>query len=112
MSGVKLVTLLGTALVGLGIARSLYDQGMRARGLEDAIFKALLKSRPTGLLGYKDEASRWARLVGRWPAGRLRAALRSALEADQALKSTTISDERGVLTDLVLRIGVRSAEAA
>jgi hypothetical protein len=48
----------------------------------------------------------------RWPARRIGTALRAALEADQALKSTTISDERGVLTDLVLRIGVRSAEAA
>jgi DNA polymerase-3 subunit delta len=112
MSGVKLVTLLGTALVGLGVARGLYDKGMRGRALEDAIFKALLKNRPTGLLGYRDEASRWSRLVSRWPAGRLGAALKDALEADQALKTTTISDERGVLTDLVLRIGVRSAEAA
>jgi hypothetical protein len=42
----------------------------------------------------------------------VRAALRAALEADQALKSTTLSDERGVLTDLVLRLGLRAAEEA
>jgi hypothetical protein len=63
-------------------------------------------------MGYREEAARWSRVVGRWPARRIRAALNVALEADQALKSTTISGERGVLTDLVLRIGVRSAEAA
>jgi hypothetical protein len=112
MSGVKLVTLLGTTLVGLGIARTLYDKGLRGRSLEDGIFRALLKNRPTGLLGYKEEAARWSQLMARWTGARIRSALTAALKADQALKSTTISDERGVLTDLILGIGVRAAEAA
>ena len=78
-----------------------------ARSLEDAVFKSLLK-RP---------ALRSARLQGGGgplePLGpevarpRIRAALRAARDTDQALKNTTISDERGVLTDLVLRIGIR-----
>jgi DNA polymerase-3 subunit delta len=106
VTGVKLVTLLGTALVTLGIARSLYDRGMRGRTLEDAVLKALYSIRPTGLLGFKEEASRLGRWSPRWPVARLRSALRAALEADQALKSTTISDERGVVTDLVLRLGM------
>lgn len=112
MTGVKLVTHLGTALVGLGIARSLYDRGKRGGSLEDSIFRTLLQNRPGNLLGYKAEAAHWTRLCASWPSERVRSALRAVLEADQALKSTTISDERGVLTDLVLRIGVRSAEAA
>ena len=112
MSGVKLVTLLGTTLIGLGIARRIQDKGLRGRALEDAVFKALLKNRPAGLLSYKEEAARWSRLADRWPARRIDAALEACLQADQALKSTTISDERGVLTDLVLRLGVKSAEAA
>ena len=112
MSGVKLVTLLGTTLIGLGIARSLYDRGLRGRALEDGIYKALITHRVGGLLSYKEEASRWSRVVGRWSGERVRTALKAALEADQALKTTTISDERGVLTDLVLRLGVLSAEAA
>src|SRR5215210_547031 len=112
MTGVKLVTLLGTTFVGLGISRGFYDKGLRGRALEDSVFQALLKNRPTGLLGYKEEAACWSRLMGRWPAARIYRGLKAALEADQALKSTTISDEHGVLTDLVLRIGVRSAEAA
>lgn len=112
VSGVKLVSSLGTSLIGLGIARNLYEEGVRGRALEDAIFKALLRMRPTGLLGYKSEAAAWARVVHWWPAERIRAALRASAEADQALKSTTISDERGVLTDLVFRIGVRPAETA
>jgi DNA polymerase III subunit delta len=112
MSGVKVVTHLGTALIGLGIARSLYDRGLRGRELEDGVFRTLLQNRPGGLLGYREEASRWSRLVAKWPPSRLQAGLKAALEADEALKSTTISDERGVLTDLVLRLGVRSVEAA
>jgi DNA polymerase III subunit delta len=112
MSGVKLVTLLGTTLVGMGVARGLFDQGQRGRALEDGIFKALLRNRPAGLLGYKEESARWARLMPRWPAKRIDGALKSCLAADQALKSTTVSDERGVLTDLILKISLRSAEAA
>jgi DNA polymerase III delta subunit len=112
MSGVKLVTALGTSLIGLAITRSFYDKGLRGRGLEDAVFKALLRNRPGGLLGYKEEIARWTSVVMRWPAARLRLALKATLEADQALKNTTVSDERGVLTDLVLRLGVRASEAA
>jgi hypothetical protein len=112
MSGVKMVTHLGAALIGLGVARTLYDKGARGRSLEDSIFRSLLKNRPGNLLSYKEEAAHWARIIARWPPGRIRRALSAALDADQALKSTTISDERGVLTDLVLRIGVRPAEAA
>lgn len=112
VSGVKLVSLLGTALVGVGVARSFQDKGMRGRALEEAVFKALLQNRPAGLLGYREEAERWSRWAPRWPATRIRSALRAALETDLALKSTTVSDERGLVTDLVLRLGIRSAEAA
>ena len=39
--------------------------------------------------------------------------LRAARDADQALKSTTVSDERGILADLVLRLSrADRAEAA
>jgi DNA polymerase-3 subunit delta len=110
VSGVKLVSLLGTALVGVGIARGLYDKGMRGGALDDAVLKTLFKHRPAGLLGYREEASRWTRWAPKWPPIRLRAALRAALETDQALKTTTVSDERGLLTELVLRLGVKKDE--
>jgi DNA polymerase-3 subunit delta len=112
VSGVKLLTTLGTALVGLGIARAHYDRGMRGRSLEGAVFKSLLSARPFGLLGYKEEASRWSNWAPRWPRRRIREALRTARDTDVALKNTTISDAQGLLTDLVLQIGIPSAEAA
>jgi DNA polymerase III subunit delta len=106
MSGVKLVTALGTALLGVALTRSLYDKGARGRGLEESVVKALFRSRPSGLLSFRDEAAQWTRIVPDWPADRLRSALKAALGADQSLKSTTISDEGGVVTDLVLQIGM------
>ena len=54
VSGVKLVTALGTALVGLGIARAHYDRGLRGRSLEAAVLKSLLERpalRPARLQG-------------------------------------------------------------
>ncbi len=106
VSGVKLVTAVGTALVGLGIARAHYDQGLRGRSLEAAVMKSLLSVRPFGILSYKDEAARWSSWAPHWPGARIRAALRIARDTDMALKNTTVSDERGLLLDLVLRIGV------
>ena len=104
VSSVKLVTTLGTALVGLGIARAHYDRGLRGDGLQGAVLKSLFNSRPTGLLGYKEEARRWSRWAPRWTGGRIRAALSAAKQTDEALKSTTVSDERGLLVGLVLRL--------
>jgi cell division septation protein DedD len=102
VSGVRLVTQLGTALVGVGIARALYDKGLRGPTLEDAVFKVLLRNRPFGLLGYKEEAASWSRWAPQWPVPRIQAALRAARTTDESLKTTTVSDERGLLTDLVL----------
>jgi DNA polymerase-3 subunit delta len=112
VTGVKLVTLLGTTLVGVGIARSHHDRKLRGRALEDAVFKSLLKVRPFGLGEWKHEAAAWSAWAERWGPRRLRAALQAALEADQALKSTTISDDRGLLTDLVMKLTVRKERAA
>ena len=109
VSGVKLVTAVGTALVGLGIARAHYDRGLRGRSLEAAVMKSLLSVRPFGM-NYKDEADRWSDWAPQWPGGRIRAALRIARDTDMALKNTTVSDERGLLLDLVLRIGVKDGE--
>jgi hypothetical protein len=39
-------------------------------------------------------------------------ALRSILAADRSLKDTTISDQQGILTDLVLRMVTSSRAAA
>ena len=110
MSGVKIVTLLGTHLVGTALAHA-----ERARGagrLEDTVFRHLLAARPYGLRGYKDEAARWTRWSSLWTAAELSAGLRAALAADRALKGTTVTDERGIVTALVLGLAATRREAA
>jgi DNA polymerase III, delta subunit len=112
VTAVRLVTLLGTSLIGVGLARGHYDRRVRGGGLERLILEKLRQQRLFGLPDWKAESARWARWAADWPAARVRGALRAARDADLALKSTTISDERGILTDLVLRLCVERAEAA
>jgi DNA polymerase-3 subunit delta len=112
VTAVRLITLLGTTLIGVGLARGHHDRRVRGDALERLVFEKLRQLRLFGLPDWKAESVRWARWAAAWSAPRVREALRAARDADQALKSTTISDERGILTDLVLRLCVRRAEAA
>lgn len=111
MSGVKLVTLMGQSLIGLGLARELYDQGTRGSRLQSAIVGTLRRIRVFGL-SYDRSARLWAESVPEWTAPRIRGALQATLTADQSLKGTTISDERGILTDLIIALAPAVLEAA
>jgi DNA polymerase III delta subunit len=108
-SGVRLVSALGTALVGTALARAERDRGTPPARLRDIMLRHLEASRPAGLGSWRDTAARWAAWAGDWDAAGLRAALRLALEADSALKNPTIRDEAAIVTDLVLRFGVAVA---
>jgi DNA polymerase III subunit delta len=112
VSGVKLITLLGTSLIGVGIARSHYDQGSRGSALADLMLKMLLRLRIWGMPDYKKESARWAGWAAAWNATRIRHALRLVRDADQALKNTTVTDERGILAGVVLELTVPTAVAA
>jgi DNA polymerase-3 subunit delta len=107
MSGVKMVTALGTALVGLRLARAHYDRGSRGAALERVLLDRLRQVRPFGLGDWKTTTRNWSRWTEAWPAARLRTAVRATLDADMALKGTRVTDEAGLLTDLVLRLGAR-----
>ncbi len=104
MSGVRMVTALGGALIGVRLARQHYDKGSRGGALERVLFDRLRQVRPFGLGDWKLATRNWSRWAETWPASRTRAALRAALEADMALKGTRVSDEAGVLAGLVLRL--------
>lgn len=104
VSGVKMVATLGTALVGLRLARAHYDRGLRGGQLERLLMDRLRQTRPFGLGDWKKVTGDWSRRATAWPASRLRKAVRSTLEADLALKGTRVSDDASVLTDLVLRM--------
>ncbi len=106
VTGVKLVTTLGTGLVGIGLARAFIDQGRSGRSLEQAVFNSLRsRVRPFGLSSWNEEARRWANWAPNWPRPRLKAALADTPRADQLLKSTRLSDDQSIMSDLVMRVG-------
>ena len=112
MSGVKLVNLLSTTLAGVGLARAAYDRGTRGGSLSNAVMTGLREARPFGLGNWGEEAGRFARWAASWPEPRLKRAVADTLAADIALKSTTLSGEVGVLTDLVFQLAPAEVMAA
>ena len=112
MSGVRIVSLLGTHLVGTALARAERDRGVHATRLPDTIYRQMQGVRPYGMRSYKEEAARWTAWSALWTARELGGALRAALAADNALKTATVSDDRGIVTQLVLGFAVTKQEAA
>jgi DNA polymerase-3 subunit delta len=104
MSGVKMNNALGTGLLGLRLARSLYDRGTRGGALERALFDRFRQARLYGFGDWKESAANWSRWAESWSAARLRAGIRAAMENDAKLKNTTLSGEDGLMTGLVLQL--------
>jgi hypothetical protein len=110
---VRVVIALGAALVGTALARAELDRGASMARAADAAFRCMLTARPSGLSGnWKAVAASWVRWAGRWRADELRRAMRAAVVADRTLKSTHISSEAGIVTQLVLGWAVPAREAA
>ena len=76
------------------------------------LLQHLRLARPFGLGDWGETAARWARWAEGWNSRELGQALRLARDADRALKSTTVTDEAGIVTQLVLQLGVLRREAA
>jgi DNA polymerase-3 subunit delta len=112
MSGVKIISLLGTHLVGTAWARAERDRGVHPARLPDIIFRQMQSVRPYGMRSYREEAARWTAWSAHWSARELGHALRAALAADNALKTATVSDDRGIVTQLVLGFAKLNREAA
>ncbi len=72
MSGVKMVTSLGGALIGLRLARAHYDKGSRGAALERVLFERLRAIRAFGIGDWKLLTRAWSRAAEAWPATRLR----------------------------------------
>jgi DNA polymerase III subunit delta len=105
MTGVKMATALGGALIGVQLARSKFDRGRQGGSLESDLFNTLRTVRPFGIGDWKTATKLWSRAAARWSPARLRRAIRALVQTDMALKGTRIADDVGTMTDLVLRLG-------
>jgi DNA polymerase-3 subunit delta len=112
VTGVRIVTTLGAAFIGTALARAELDGGVRPARLPDVVFRHLLAARPYGLGNWKDEAARWARWASLWHLAALRHAIRCALAADEALKTSRLSDDAALVSELLLMATVAVREAA
>ena len=110
-SGVRLVSALATAFVGLALARAHLEAGDSGSAARDRVFRAIQAARPFGLRNWTEEAAGWVRDASRWPGSDLDAGLAALLKADTRLKSTTISDEAGVVAEAGRSLGVATGAA-
>jgi DNA polymerase III delta subunit len=64
-----------------------------------------------GVRNWETQARSWASAARHWTADELDQAIRATYEADRALKSTTVSDDRATLRSLLLTLGAGRAAA-
>lgn len=104
VSAVGLVTLLGSSLIVVGVARAQHDRKVSGYALNKAVFETLMRTRPPRIGDWKGFVNDVVRWTPDWPQGRLRRALDATLTADTALKGTRLSTDQAVLTDLILHL--------
>jgi DNA polymerase III delta subunit len=112
VTGVRMLMALGSGLVGVRLARALIDEGRPRRKLAGELFSAMRDSRPAAVTSWKETARLWASAAGHWSGAEIDAALRLAYECDRSLKSTTVSDARGIILDLLLSLSPIAEAAA
>lgn len=105
-SGVRLLSTLATAMIGVALARSHLDAGDSRTTVRDRVFRALQAARPHGLRKWEAEAARWAEDAAHWTGEELDQGLSALLRADARLKSTTVSGEEEIVAEAVLSLGV------
>ncbi len=112
VSGVRLVTLLGSSLILLGWARATAQRKrLRGEALVRAVSDLCFRVRPS-VGSYGPAARLVAEVAAHWPPARVRGAIAAALAADIALKNTGVSDETGTVTDLILALAASRLERA
>ena len=105
VSAVRLVATLGTGLIGVRLARALVDDGNSPTRIEGTIRKVVQRARIGWMFRDSGEPfAVWARAASMWSTREVDDAIRAAYECDKALKSTTVSDERGTVTEMLLKM--------
>jgi DNA polymerase-3 subunit delta len=114
VTGVQIVMMLSTQAFALSFGRARRDAGVPTNRLPQEYFAFLKETggfpgRPWG-----EAASAWTKVTERWSRTACDRALRLLLEADMALKDTTVSNAEQILMSLILglcatRTSTRSA---
>jgi len=112
MTCICLYSVSGTRAACTPRSRSERARGVHVARLPDTLYRQMQGVRPYGMRSYKDEAARWTAWSGLWTARELGHSLRAALAADNALKTATVSDDRGIVTQLVLVFAATKRAAA
>jgi len=112
VTGVRMLIALGSGLVGVRLALALVEDGLTQQKLASELFEAIRASRPPWLTSWKDTAKLWAAAARQWSRAEIETALRLAYECDRSLKSTTLSDARGIILDLMLGLSPKVEAAA
>ncbi len=111
VTSVRMVSAVGTGLVGARLARSFADRGNGTRQIERELVSAIRASRPWGLRSWRQEAEVWAHAASVWSSSEIEDSLRVVYSCDRRLKSTTLSNERAILAEMLLHL-VRVEAAA
>lgn len=113
VNAVQVVMMLTTQALALSYGRARRDAGIPVGKLPNEYFAFLKETggypgRPWG-----EAASAWTKVIDQWSAAACERALRHLLEADMALKDTTVSNAEQTVMSLVLQLGaVRTRKAA
>ncbi|MGD8727217.1 MAG: DNA polymerase III subunit delta [Gemmatimonadales bacterium] len=110
-TAVRLIGYAGSVLLVVRLARALLDTGVPPHRVESAVFGQFRTARLYALPNWKKAAADFTAAARLWTARELDLAIRAALTADRAIKSTTIADETAILIDMVLRMSLRKAAA-
>lgn len=111
VTAVRLLGTLGTGLIGTSLARAALDSGRSPGRVPGDVFNQIRAARPYGLGDWRAVAGEWTAAAQQWTAAELANAIRAAAAADVALKSTTITDDQGTLSAMLLAIAPRRAAA-
>jgi DNA polymerase III subunit delta len=111
-SGVRLMSALGTSMIGLALARSHLDAGDSRATARDRVFNAIRAVRPPNLRNWGDEATRWVADAQHWTGEELDQGIAALLRADARLKNTAVSGEEEIVAETVLSLGVKETTVA
>lgn len=104
VSGVSIVMALTTQMLALAWGRAARDEGMSASQLEREFFNLLREGGAYPGRAWGEATRAWARSIQRWNADALDRSLDAIIQAEVAMKDTTLSDDRQKLASCILAI--------